>query len=99
MTTPEQIAAQQEMSRIACMERLAVGFANELGNVLEADARIDLLRTVPTISGFVTEHEEHRLIDGCEVTTRRLWLCEVKDGRITEAVAYRLAGHVIARPL
>ncbi|MFQ6026330.1 MAG: hypothetical protein ACE5Q6_02320 [Dehalococcoidia bacterium] len=50
--------------------------------------RIDILRTVPTASGFVTEHEEHQDVDGHELTARRLWLCEVREGRITEVVGY-----------
>jgi hypothetical protein len=48
---------------------------------------VTVLRTVPTASGFVTEHEE--TVRGDEVeTARHLWLCEVRDGRITEAVGY-----------
>jgi ketosteroid isomerase-like protein len=50
--------------------------------------RIDILRTVPTASGFVTEHEEHEDVDGEDMSARRLWLCEVRDGRITEVVGY-----------
>ena len=51
-------------------------------------SRIDVLRTVPTREGFVTEHEEHQNVDGQEVTARRLWLCLVRDGAIVEAVGY-----------
>jgi hypothetical protein len=51
----------------------------------EQHARI--LRTVPTASGFAMEHEEIHLGEHREVA-RRLWLCEVHDGRITEAVGY-----------
>jgi hypothetical protein len=43
-----------------------------------------LLRFVPTVSGFVLEHEETA---GDEVA-RRLWLCEVRDGQITETLGY-----------
>ena len=50
--------------------------------------RIDVLRTVPTVSGFVTEHEEHHYVGGQDYTARRLWLCQVRDGRIAEAVGY-----------
>jgi hypothetical protein len=45
-----------------------------------------ILRVVPTVSGFVLEHEETSLDTG-EVA-RRLWLCEVVDGRIGEVVGY-----------
>ena len=50
--------------------------------------RIDILRTVPTSSGFVTEHEEHEDVAGEDLSARRLWLCEVRDGRIAEVVGY-----------
>ena len=42
----------------------------------------------PTASGFVTEHEEHQDVDGEDYSARRLWLCEVRDGRIAEVVGY-----------
>jgi ketosteroid isomerase-like protein len=46
-----------------------------------------LLRVVPTATGFVMEHEETQRGPKTEVA-RRLWLCEVRDGRITEATGY-----------
>src|SRR2546423_8009623 len=42
---------------------------------------------VPTASGFATEHEETQHGAKVEVA-RRLWLCEVRDCRITEVVGY-----------
>lgn len=63
-------------------------FAAQLRATVRGTVRIDVQRTVPTISGFVTEHEEHQIVDGEELTARRLWLCEVRDGRIAEAVGY-----------
>jgi ketosteroid isomerase-like protein len=50
--------------------------------------RIDVLRTVPTASGFVAEHEEHQQVEGEDLTARRLWLCETRDGLIVEAVGF-----------
>ena len=47
-----------------------------------------MLRTVPTASGFVTEHEEHQDVNGQDLTARRLWLCEVETDAIVEAVGY-----------
>lgn len=48
---------------------------------------VEVVRTVPTASGFVTEHVE--TVRGPEVlVARHLWLCEVRNGRITEAVGY-----------
>lgn len=45
------------------------------------------LRVVPTATGFVVETEETHRREKVEVA-RHLWLCEVRDGRITEAVGY-----------
>ncbi len=63
-------------------------FASQLEAINEGDVRIDVLQTVPTATGFVTEHEEHQDVNGQDLTARRLWLCEVRDGRIAEAVGY-----------
>lgn len=63
-------------------------FAAQLKQINEGDVRINVLRTVSTGSGFVTEHEEHQDVRGQDLTARRLWLCEVRDGRIVEAVGY-----------
>ena len=63
-------------------------FAAQLKKINEGDVRIDVVRTVPTTSGFVTEHEEHQNVGGQDLTARRLWICEVRDGSIVEAVGY-----------
>jgi len=63
-------------------------FAAQLEKINEGDVRIDVLRTVPTATGFVTEHEEHQNVGGQDLTARRLWLCEVSNGSIVEAVCY-----------
>ena len=63
-------------------------FAAQLEEINEGDVRIDVLRTVPTATGFVTEHEEHQIVGGQDLTARRLWLCEVSNGSIVEAVGY-----------
>jgi hypothetical protein len=63
-------------------------FAAQLKQINEGDVRINVLRTVATRSGFVTEHEEHQDVGGDDLTARRLWLCEVRDGWIVEAVGY-----------
>ena len=60
----------------------------QMRTLAQGPVRIDVLRTVPTASGFVTEHEEHQLVDGEEMTARRLWLCETRDGFIVEAVGF-----------
>ena len=49
---------------------------------------VNVLRTVPTISGFVTEFEEFEEQHGQLLTSRKMFLCEVRKGRIAELVAY-----------
>jgi hypothetical protein len=66
----------------------ARAFAAQLEKINEGDVRINVLRTVPTAFGFVTEHEEHQDVGGEDLTARRLWLCEVRDGSIVEAIGY-----------
>jgi hypothetical protein len=66
----------------------AGAFAAQLQVINEGDVRINVLRTVPTASGFVSEHEEHQDVGGQDVTARRLWLCEVSNGSIVEAIGY-----------
>jgi ketosteroid isomerase-like protein len=51
-------------------------------------AEITVVRTIPTVTGFVTEfvgrHEEH----GEQMTDRKIVLCEVRGGRIAELTVY-----------
>jgi hypothetical protein len=63
-------------------------FAAQLHKLRRGDLRIEVVRTVATDSGFVTEHEEHELVDGEDLTARRLWLIEMREGVIVEAVGY-----------
>jgi hypothetical protein len=62
-------------------------FAAQLRAIAEGEMTARILRVVPTATGFVMEHEETQRGVKDEVA-RRLWLCEVRDGRITEAVGY-----------
>ncbi len=66
----------------------ADAFAAQLAKINQGPSRIDIHRTVPTGSGFVTEQEEHQTVDGEVLSARRLWLCEVAGGRIVEVVGY-----------
>ena len=52
------------------------------------EVRVDVVRTVPTVSGFVTEHEAYQNVSGRELSARRLWLCEVRHGLISDVVGY-----------
>jgi hypothetical protein len=62
-------------------------FVAQLRAIASGPVSVRILRTVPTASGFVTEHEETQHGATVEVA-RRLFLCEVRDDRITEVVAY-----------
>jgi hypothetical protein len=66
----------------------AAAFAAQLRQINDGDVRIDVLRTVSTAEGFVTEHEERQSVNGRDLTARRLWLCQVRAGAIVEAVGY-----------
>jgi hypothetical protein len=63
-------------------------FAAQLARINQGPARMEVLRTVPTTSGFVTEHVEHQDVDGEDRSARRLVLCEVVRGRIAEVTVY-----------
>jgi hypothetical protein len=63
-------------------------FAAQLARINEGPARMEILRTVPTASGFVAEHIEHQDVDGEDHSARRLVLCEVVRGRIAEVTVY-----------
>ena len=45
-------------------------------------------RTIPTVTGFVTEFTGRHDQDGLEITDRKILLAEVRDGRITELTVY-----------
>jgi hypothetical protein len=63
-------------------------FAAQLARISQGPSRMEVLRTVPTRSGFVTEHVEHEDVGGEDHSARRLVLCEVVRGRIAEVTVY-----------
>ena len=62
-------------------------FVAQLRAIAEGEPTARILRVVPTATGFVMEHEETQRGAKVEVA-RRVWLCEVREGRITEVVGY-----------
>lgn len=63
-------------------------FTDQLRSIAEGPVDIEIVRTVPTTSGFVTEHvETQRTTDGDKVA-RRIHLCEVEAGRISSVTIY-----------
>jgi hypothetical protein len=63
-------------------------FTEQLRSIAEDPVEIDVVRTLPTATGFVTEHVETQHTPTGVVTARRLHLCEVVDGRITAVTTY-----------
>ena len=59
-------------------------FLAQLRTIARGPSTARILRVVPTATGFVLEHEETQ----ADAVARRLLLCEVRDGRITEVVVY-----------
>ena len=49
---------------------------------------ITVARTIPTATGFVTELLGRHFEDGDEITDRKILLCAVRDGQITEMTVY-----------
>ncbi len=49
---------------------------------------VEVVRTVATASGFVTEQTSVERRDGKEITGRDLYLCHVRDGRVAELTVY-----------
>ena len=63
-------------------------FTTQLRAIAEGPVDIDVVRTVPTATGFVTEHVETQHTPDGVVTARRIHLCEVRDERITAVTTY-----------
>jgi hypothetical protein len=63
-------------------------FTTQLRSIAEGPVDIVVVRTVPTSSGFVTEHVETQHTRKGPVTARRIHLCKVRDGQICEVTTY-----------
>ena len=63
-------------------------FVAQLRSIAEGPVDIEVVRTIPTATGFVTEHVETQHTPGGDMTARRIHLCEVADGRITAVTTY-----------
>jgi hypothetical protein len=63
-------------------------FTEQLRSIAEGSVEIEVVRTLPTATGFVTEHVETQHTPTGVVTARRLHLCEIVDGRITAVTTY-----------
>ena len=63
-------------------------FNTQLRSIAEGPVEIDIVRTIPTATGFVTEHVETQHTPDGVVAARRIHLCEVRDGRIRTVTTY-----------
>jgi hypothetical protein len=61
--------------------------AAQLEAICEGEPSSRVLRVVPTATGFVFEHEETQRGERTEVA-RRVWLCEIRNDRISEVTGY-----------
>ena len=59
-------------------------FVAQLRAINVGPSTAQVLRVVPTATGFLMEHEETQQ----DEVARRVWLCDVRDGRITEVLGY-----------
>ena len=63
-------------------------FAAQLASIAEGPVDVEVVRTIPTATGFVTEHVETQHTPAGTMTARRIHLCEVRDGRISAVTTY-----------
>jgi hypothetical protein len=63
-------------------------FAQQLRSVAEGPDEIEVLRTIPCATGFISEHLETKRAPRGVVTSRRIHLCDVRDGRISAVTSY-----------
>lgn len=63
-------------------------FTAQLRSIAEGPVGIEIVRTVPTATGFVTEHVETQHTPNGVMVARRIHLCEVRDSRIHAVTTY-----------
>ena len=63
-------------------------FGAWLGGYSPAGAETTVARTIPTVTGFVTEFIGRHEQDGEELTDRKILLCEVRGARIANLTVY-----------
>lgn len=63
-------------------------FAGQLRAIAEGPVDIEIVRTVPTATGFVTEHVETQHTPSGAVVARRIHLCEVRSNAICAVTTY-----------
>jgi hypothetical protein len=63
-------------------------FTDQLRSIARGPVDVEIVRTVPTADGFVTEHVETQHTPDGDMIARRVHICEVRDGRICAVTTY-----------
>jgi ketosteroid isomerase-like protein len=63
-------------------------FDTWLKSFMPHGAETTVVRTIPTVTGFVSEFAGRHEIDGDEITDPKILLAEVRGGRIAELTVY-----------
>ncbi len=63
-------------------------FCAQLRSIAAGPVDVEVVRTLPTSSGFVTEHIETQHTPDGDQVARRLHLCDVRDGQISAVTTY-----------
>lgn len=64
-------------------------FCEQLRSISDgAPVEVDVVRTLPTPTGFVTEHVETQHTPDGEMVARRIHVCDVREGQIAEVTTY-----------
>ena len=63
-------------------------FTAQLRSIAEGPVDIEVVRTVPTDTGFLTEHVETQHTPDGDMVARRIHVCEVDGHRITAVTTY-----------
>lgn len=71
------------------MEGPGSAFCGQLRGIAGGSpTEVEVVRTVPTATGFLTEHVETQHHPDGDLVARRVHVCEVRDGRIAEVTTY-----------
>lgn len=63
-------------------------FTTQLRSIAEGPVEVEVVHTIPTATGFVTEHVETQHTPAGSMVARRIHLCHVRDGRISAVTTY-----------
>ncbi|MGI9643098.1 MAG: hypothetical protein ACR2N9_09970, partial [Acidimicrobiia bacterium] len=63
-------------------------FTGQLRSIAQGPVEIEVLRTIPTGNGFLTEHVETQHMPDGDLVARRLHVCEVNNNQISAVTTY-----------